>query len=67
MALLAGIFLGDLQFDSLIGVAQAGKERGGGFAAVGDTLVASGISRSRLSSDGFGSGQPIADNSTEKG
>lgn len=36
-------------------------------AAVVDALVAAGISKSRLSSDGFGSGQPIADNSTEKG
>jgi len=36
-------------------------------AAVVAALVAAGISKSRLSSDGFGSGQPIADNSTEKG
>lgn len=36
-------------------------------AAVVDVLVGSGISRSGLSSDGFGSGQPIADNRTEKG
>ena len=36
-------------------------------AAVVDALVATGISRSRLSSGGFGPDQPIADNDTEKG
>jgi outer membrane protein OmpA-like peptidoglycan-associated protein len=35
--------------------------------SVVDALVASGISRARLSSGGFGSSQPIADNDTEKG
>jgi outer membrane protein OmpA-like peptidoglycan-associated protein len=40
------------------------KERA---AAVADALVASGISRSRLNSDGFGPDQPVADNDTEKG
>jgi outer membrane protein OmpA-like peptidoglycan-associated protein len=36
-------------------------------AAVVDAVVASGIPRGHLSSGGFGSGQPIADNDTEKG
>jgi outer membrane protein OmpA-like peptidoglycan-associated protein len=36
-------------------------------AAVVDALVATGISRSRLSSGGFGPDQPIVDNDTEKG
>jgi outer membrane protein OmpA-like peptidoglycan-associated protein len=36
-------------------------------AAVVDALVAAGISRSRLSSGGFGPDQPIAENDTEKG
>jgi len=40
------------------------EERAG---AVVNALVVSGISRGRLSSGGFGSGQPIADNDTEKG
>jgi outer membrane protein OmpA-like peptidoglycan-associated protein len=36
-------------------------------AAVVDAIVASGISRNRMNSGGFGPDQPIADNNTEKG
>ena len=43
---------------------QLSKDRA---KAVLDALVASGIEKARLSSDGFGSQQPIADNGSEEG